>query len=182
MKQYFQKIQSAEDGQNPAKPGISLNKQATGRFIKQALAGNDRYDTERAEREAREKLLAARKSRLIQLPALEPVSRVESEVSEEEQEEEMEDGEVEEEDTEMVDTPAEEPDSGNGQVSEEQAFRKPRIKKMIGERTVEPKRKGGRKPRTEVRIAKEMASKGVVSKNLGRQRKDMASKGVVSKS
>jgi exosome complex protein LRP1 len=116
VKQYFQKIKQAEDGQNPTRPAVSLNKQATGRFIKQALAGNDRYDTERAEREAREKLLATRKGlRNTRSAAPEPLSQPETSApSPAEQQEDLEDGEVDDqEDSAMVDVPAEEPQSGN---------------------------------------------------------------------
>jgi exosome complex protein LRP1 len=61
VKQYFEKIKVAEAGPTKPRENISLNKQAAGRVIKHALAGNDKYDLERAEREAREKLLARRK-------------------------------------------------------------------------------------------------------------------------
>jgi exosome complex protein LRP1 len=61
VKQYFEKIKVAEAGPTKPRENISLNKQAAGRIIKHALAGNDKYDLERAEREAREKLLARRK-------------------------------------------------------------------------------------------------------------------------
>ena len=40
---------------------MSLNKQAAGRFIRHGLAGNERYDLERSQREAREKISAKRK-------------------------------------------------------------------------------------------------------------------------
>lgn len=106
MKQYFAKIKLAEDG--PAKPLMSLNKQATGRFIKHALAGNDRYDTERAEREAREKLLAARKSKALASyqPSKAPATPQDSKSAE--QNEDIEDGEVDARDEEIVDAPSEE--------------------------------------------------------------------------
>jgi exosome complex protein LRP1 len=61
VKQYFEKIKVAEAGPTKPRENISLNKQAAGRIIKHALAGNDKYDLERAEREAREKLVARRK-------------------------------------------------------------------------------------------------------------------------
>lgn len=61
VKQYFEKIKQAEAGPNKAQPTLTLDRDAAGRFIKHALAGNDKYDLERAEREAREKVLAKRK-------------------------------------------------------------------------------------------------------------------------
>ncbi|KAK2758051.1 hypothetical protein FQN54_004457 [Arachnomyces sp. PD_36] len=60
VKQYFQKIKDLE---TPAeKPTMALDKQAAGRFIKHGLAGNDKYDLERAEREAKEKAMAQLKA------------------------------------------------------------------------------------------------------------------------
>ncbi|OCL02765.1 hypothetical protein AOQ84DRAFT_273104, partial [Glonium stellatum] len=53
LKQYFEKIKQAETG--PLKRDLSLDKQAAGRFIKHALSGNEKYDLERSERQAREK-------------------------------------------------------------------------------------------------------------------------------
>ncbi|KIX01956.1 uncharacterized protein Z518_07895 [Rhinocladiella mackenziei CBS 650.93] len=64
VKQYFAKIDKvkpSEPGQPKAPPSFTLSKEATGRFIKHALAGNDKFDLERAEREARERFLANRK-------------------------------------------------------------------------------------------------------------------------
>jgi exosome complex protein LRP1 len=107
VKQYFAKIKLAEEG--PAKPPMSLNKQATGRFIKQALAGNDRYDTERAEREAREKLLAARKSKAIDSYRPSKASTPVQDSASSEPNEGSEDDEVDGEDEDMVDAPAEQP-------------------------------------------------------------------------
>lgn len=52
LRQYFEKIKKAEAG--PLKRDLSLDKQAAGRFIKHALSGNERYDLERSERQARE--------------------------------------------------------------------------------------------------------------------------------
>lgn len=52
LRQYFEKIKKAEAG--PLKRDLSLDKQAAGRFIKHALLGNERYDLERSERQARE--------------------------------------------------------------------------------------------------------------------------------
>lgn len=78
MKQYFEKIKIVEQGSAQPRANLSLNKQAAGRVIKHALvrgrqthvatgetnsqqAGNDKHDLERAEREAKEKLMAKRK-------------------------------------------------------------------------------------------------------------------------
>lgn len=144
MKQYFQKIKQAEDGQNPRRPIMSLNKQATGRFIKQALAGNDRYDTERAEREAREKLLAARKSRNIHSAGPEPVPRNETSTSSE-QNEKMEDGEVDPDDSEMIDTSTEDPHGGKSHSEKKKEKKRQDRIRMNGEGVVKSKKgkKGG---------------------------------------
>lgn len=125
MKQYFQKIKLAEDGQNPARPAVSLNKQATGRFIKQALAGNDRYDTERAEREAREKLLAARKSRTTRSAAPEPRLQLKTSAPVEQQED-LEDGELDQGDSMMIDVPAEESQSSSTRQQQKKGDRRRR--------------------------------------------------------
>ncbi|KAF8853957.1 hypothetical protein BDZ45DRAFT_657289 [Acephala macrosclerotiorum] len=56
VKQYFDKITVAE---TPAKERqVAPDKQAVARFIKAGLAGNDKYDLERAEREAKERAKA----------------------------------------------------------------------------------------------------------------------------
>ncbi|KAI9870675.1 MAG: hypothetical protein M1830_003935, partial [Pleopsidium flavum] len=54
VKQYFVKIKSAEFGE-VKRENLSLNKPATGRMIKHALAGNEKYDLQRAEQQAKEK-------------------------------------------------------------------------------------------------------------------------------
>ncbi|KAF2021592.1 hypothetical protein BU24DRAFT_417224 [Aaosphaeria arxii CBS 175.79] len=56
LKGYFQKIKDAELG---SEPKTRLDKGAAARFIKHGLAGNDRYDKERAERIAKEKAKVA---------------------------------------------------------------------------------------------------------------------------
>jgi exosome complex protein LRP1 len=144
VKQYFQKIKQAEDGQNPMRPTLSLNKQATGRFIKQALAGNDRYDTERAEREAREKLLAARKSRIISSAGPEPLPQNETSTSSE-QNEEMEDGEVDRDDSETIDTLTEDPHSGKSHSQKKKEKKREDRLRMNGQGIVKSKKgkKGG---------------------------------------
>ncbi|KAI9833283.1 MAG: hypothetical protein M1819_003677 [Sarea resinae] len=54
VKQYFEKIKRVEAGE-VKRENLSLDKQAAGRFIKHALAGNDKYDLERAEQQAKER-------------------------------------------------------------------------------------------------------------------------------
>ncbi|KAJ5288547.1 hypothetical protein N7478_001577 [Penicillium angulare] len=63
VKQYFQKIKSLET--EPEQRTMTLDKGAAGRFIKHGLAGNDKYDLERAEREAKEKARATFKAAMI---------------------------------------------------------------------------------------------------------------------
>ncbi|KAL2037916.1 hypothetical protein N7G274_009391 [Stereocaulon virgatum] len=56
LKQYFEKIKAAESaGSNPT---TKLDKAAAGRFIKHALARNEKYDLQRAEQQAKEKAAA----------------------------------------------------------------------------------------------------------------------------
>ncbi|KAK7892683.1 hypothetical protein LTR67_006919 [Exophiala xenobiotica] len=52
VKQYFEKIKTAETDPTTTRPTVTLNKEAAGR------AGNSKYDLKRAEREAREKVRA----------------------------------------------------------------------------------------------------------------------------
>ncbi|KAK5117429.1 hypothetical protein LTR85_008814 [Meristemomyces frigidus] len=59
VKEYFGKIKSAETA--GTKRSAAVDRVAAGRFIKHGLAGNDKYDRERAERAAREKAGAKRK-------------------------------------------------------------------------------------------------------------------------
>ena len=63
VKQYFDKIKTVESaGLKPnAKPNAKLDKDAAGRFVKHALAGNDEYDRKREEQLAKEKAGAKRK-------------------------------------------------------------------------------------------------------------------------
>ncbi|KAA8914654.1 putative exosome-associated protein [Sphaerosporella brunnea] len=70
VKQYVAKVKSAEPA--AAAPAMSLDKAAAGRFIAAALAGNDKYDEERAATIAREKAGAEAK-----LKALEEKRRME---------------------------------------------------------------------------------------------------------
>ena len=61
VKEYFNKIKAAESGGAGAKKGGRIDKEAAGRFIRAGLAGNERYDRERAERGERERAGAKRK-------------------------------------------------------------------------------------------------------------------------
>ncbi|KAG7007729.1 exosome complex protein [Physcia stellaris] len=56
VKQYFDKINSAESGDS--KREAALDKRAAERFIKHALAGNDKYDLKRAQQQAAERARA----------------------------------------------------------------------------------------------------------------------------
>ncbi|WEW57526.1 hypothetical protein PRK78_002993 [Emydomyces testavorans] len=60
VKQYFTKIKDLETV--PEKPKMAIDKQAAARFIKHGLAGNDKIDLERAEREAKERAMAQLRS------------------------------------------------------------------------------------------------------------------------
>ncbi|OJD16892.1 hypothetical protein AJ78_02990 [Emergomyces pasteurianus Ep9510] len=60
VRQYFEKIKAVETV--PEQRTMTVDKQAAGRFIKHGLAGNDKYDLERAEREAKEKAMALLKA------------------------------------------------------------------------------------------------------------------------
>ena len=68
VKEYFEKIKAAEGA--GTKRSTQVDKDAAGRFIKHGLAGNEKYDKERAERVEREKAGAKRK-----LEALEGVGK-----------------------------------------------------------------------------------------------------------
>ncbi|KAJ9630936.1 hypothetical protein H2203_001464 [Taxawa tesnikishii (nom. ined.)] len=59
VKQYFEKIKLAESA--GVKRNTTLDKDAAGRFVKHALAGNEKYNRERAEQMEREKAGAKRK-------------------------------------------------------------------------------------------------------------------------
>lgn len=59
VKQYFEKIKTAESA--GIKPSTTLDKSAATRFIKHGLAGNEKYDRERAEQREKEKAGAKRK-------------------------------------------------------------------------------------------------------------------------
>jgi exosome complex protein LRP1 len=62
VRQYVAKIKEAEPA---APPALSLDKAAAGRFIAAALAGNDKYDEERAATIARERAGAEAKLKAL---------------------------------------------------------------------------------------------------------------------
>jgi len=113
VKQYFEKVKVAENGPMKPRENMSLNKQATGRVIKHALAGNDKYDLERAERLAKEKAIANRRLRMLTSEIHQKtkqaeeggermVAEAQAESESESSSDEEEEGEVEDEDEEMV--------------------------------------------------------------------------------
>jgi len=61
--QYVGKIKNA---QQPAQRDMNLDKEAAGRFIKAALAGNEKYDEERAATQAKERANAGKKLEELQ--------------------------------------------------------------------------------------------------------------------
>ncbi|KAJ5124734.1 uncharacterized protein N7515_008559 [Penicillium bovifimosum] len=63
VKQYFDKIKALET--EPEERNMTLDKAAAGRFIKHGLAGNDKYDLERAEKQAKERALAQFKADML---------------------------------------------------------------------------------------------------------------------
>ncbi|OOF98583.1 hypothetical protein ASPCADRAFT_402938 [Aspergillus carbonarius ITEM 5010] len=63
VKQYFAKITALET--EPEKRTLTLDKQAASRFIKHGLAGNDKFDLERKEQEAKERARAQLKASLL---------------------------------------------------------------------------------------------------------------------
>ncbi|KAJ5110911.1 hypothetical protein N7532_001446 [Penicillium argentinense] len=63
VRQYFEKIKEMEKG--PEERPMTLDKAAAGRFIKAGLAGNDKIDLERAEREAKERARAEVKAAIL---------------------------------------------------------------------------------------------------------------------
>jgi exosome complex protein LRP1 len=66
LKNYFGKIKSVEERTiAPAAPKTKLDVGAAARFIKHGLAGNEKYDLERAERMAKERARAQLKARQI---------------------------------------------------------------------------------------------------------------------
>lgn len=66
LKGYFGKIKSVEERSvYPAQPKAKLDAGAAARFIKHGLAGNEKYDLERAERMAKERARAQLKARQV---------------------------------------------------------------------------------------------------------------------
>ncbi|KAE8151934.1 Sas10/Utp3/C1D family-domain-containing protein [Aspergillus avenaceus] len=63
VKQYFEKIKTLET--EPEQRTMTLDKQAAGRFIKHGLAGNEKFDLERKEQQAKEKARAQLKASLL---------------------------------------------------------------------------------------------------------------------
>ncbi|KAI9860008.1 MAG: hypothetical protein M1813_006355 [Trichoglossum hirsutum] len=57
VKQYFEKIKHVEQS-GIKRDNLSLDKEAANRFIKHALAGNEKYDLKRAEQQAKERAKA----------------------------------------------------------------------------------------------------------------------------
>ncbi|KAI9848515.1 MAG: hypothetical protein M1837_007184 [Sclerophora amabilis] len=116
VKQYFEKLQNAETTttssggqttkqQHQGEKNLSLDKPAAGRFIKHALAGNEKHDLERAEREAKEKARALLKARQIAAGQKRAVEK--SEEEEEEEEEDSSDDDDDDDDDEDDDDNAE---------------------------------------------------------------------------
>jgi exosome complex protein LRP1 len=61
VQQYMQKIEAAENPNYGRRENMSLNRVAAGRFIKAGLAGNERFDAERRQREEEQRAGAKRK-------------------------------------------------------------------------------------------------------------------------
>ncbi|KAK9860922.1 hypothetical protein MYU51_006323 [Penicillium brevicompactum] len=78
VKGYFAKIKNLET--EPEERPMTLDKGAAGRFIKHGLAGNDKYDLERAEKQAKERARAQLKAAMLARKSAEaPSSAVTSE-------------------------------------------------------------------------------------------------------
>ncbi|KAJ5967385.1 hypothetical protein N7501_003633 [Penicillium viridicatum] len=69
VKQYFEKIKALET--EPEERSMTLDKAAAGRFIKHGLAGNDKYDLERAEKQAKERARAEFKAAMLARKSME---------------------------------------------------------------------------------------------------------------
>ncbi|KAJ9660373.1 hypothetical protein H2201_006954 [Coniosporium apollinis] len=105
VKQYNEKIKLAEAGPGAAANRTQmLDKGAAQRFVRAGLAGNERFDRERAERQVREKEAAREKLEALETAKVRLQAEMASrkrkaeeieEVAEEEQEEGSEDGELE---------------------------------------------------------------------------------------
>ncbi|KAI2694657.1 hypothetical protein CBS147332_9586 [Penicillium roqueforti] len=68
VKQYFEKIKALET--EPEERPMTLDKGAASRFIKHGLAGNDKYDLERAEKQAKERARAQLKAAMFALKSI----------------------------------------------------------------------------------------------------------------
>jgi exosome complex protein LRP1 len=114
LKGYNAKLKLAEEaGENGVNlkkgPAARLDKEAAARFIRHGLAGNERYDLERAERIAKEKARAALKARGLKIKfdqkaeeekQAEMMKKRKAEVGDEEEEEEEDSSSSEEEEQE----------------------------------------------------------------------------------
>ncbi|CAG8905335.1 unnamed protein product [Penicillium egyptiacum] len=69
VKQYFEKIKTLET--EPEERPMTLDKAAAGRFIKHGLSGNDKYDLERAEKQAKERARAQFKADMLARKSME---------------------------------------------------------------------------------------------------------------
>ncbi|KGO37287.1 Sas10/Utp3/C1D [Penicillium expansum] len=69
VKQYFEKIKVLET--EPEERPMALDKAAAGRFIKHGLAGNDKYDLERAEKQAKERARAQLRAAMLARKSIE---------------------------------------------------------------------------------------------------------------
>ncbi|EKV16625.1 Exosome-associated family protein [Penicillium digitatum] len=69
VKQYFEKIKVLET--EPEERPMTLDKAAAGRFIKHGLSGNDKYDLERAEKQAKERARAQFKAAMLARKSIE---------------------------------------------------------------------------------------------------------------
>ncbi|OQE78471.1 hypothetical protein PENNAL_c0056G06278 [Penicillium nalgiovense] len=69
VKQYFEKIRALET--EPEERSMTLDKAAASRFIKHGLSGNDKYDLERAEKQAKERARAQFKADMLARKSIE---------------------------------------------------------------------------------------------------------------
>ncbi|KAJ5472544.1 hypothetical protein N7530_006545 [Penicillium desertorum] len=69
VKQYFEKIKALET--EPEERSMTLDKAAANRFIKHGLSGNDKYDLERAEKQAKERARAQFKADMLARKSME---------------------------------------------------------------------------------------------------------------
>jgi exosome complex protein LRP1 len=138
VKEYFNKIKTAETTGAGAKRNVSLDKEAAGRFIKAGLAGNEKYDRERVDRVAREKAGAKRKLEEISVGTHTRFDGAAKRIKA--QESELESGKVTEEE---------------GSSARESLNARP--KSSSGEETKKKKRKGHKAPKAANRYAPQYA-------------------------